>query len=121
MRSARPRALALSLVFSVSLLAPLLAGADDPDAGMVDLGDAGPADSPPEAPRTHGEVVFQVWESLFDVVLLRPLGAGATVGGFAFFVLSAPFVAASKGLPVTWDIFVLGPADYTFKRRLGEF
>jgi hypothetical protein len=54
-------------------------------------------------------------------VLLRPLGAGATVGGFVFFVLSAPFAAPSKGLSATWDIFVLGPADYTFKRRLGDF
>ena len=37
------------------------------------------------------------------------------------FVASVPFVAASGELLTSWDVFVLAPADYTFRRPLGDF
>ena len=88
---------------------------------MVDVGDGETAAEAPEAPPTAGEQAFSIWEKTFDLLLFRPLGVGATLGGSAFFLVSAPFVTAAGNLPVTWDIFVLGPFDYTFRRPLGEF
>ena len=121
LRSGRLRAHALTLALGVSLLAPFHAGADDPGAGTVDLGEGQPVADEPAPPPTRGERAFSVWEKAFDAVVLRPLGAGATVGGFAFFLISVPFTAPSKNIPVCWDIFVLGPYDYKFVRPLGEF
>jgi len=57
----------------------------------------------------------------FDVVLLRPLGFAATVGGFACFTVALPFSAIAQDIGTSWDIFVLGPADYTFTRPIGDF
>lgn len=57
----------------------------------------------------------------FDVVLLRPLGFAATVGGLACFAVASPFSAIAQEIGTSWDIFVLGPADYTFSRPLGDF
>jgi len=63
----------------------------------------------------------EVGAKAMDAVVLRPLGAAASVGGFVFFLISAPLVAASGEIGTTWDIFVLAPADYTFQRPLGTF
>ncbi len=64
------------------------------------------------------------WEflglSALDVLLLRPLGAASTLGGFAVFLVSVPFVAPSERIATSWDIFVYGPYDDTFLRPLGE-
>ena len=60
-------------------------------------------------------------EIIFDSVVLRPLGFVATVGGFAAFLLVAPWLAPSREIPYGWDSFVIGPADYTFRRPIGEF
>ena len=64
------------------------------------------------------------WElvglSALDAVILRPLGAVTTVGGFVFFLASVPFVAPSGHIGTAWDVFVYGPYDDTFVRPLGE-
>lgn len=120
-RPARSRALALTLALAALLLVPLQAAADDPDAGTVDLGEAEPAAEESEPVPAAGGVASSVGEKIFDVAVLRPLGVGATAGGMAFYLISVPFVAPAMNLPVTWDIFVLGPYDYTFVRPLGEF
>lgn len=57
----------------------------------------------------------------FDVVLLRPLGFLATAGGLACFAVASPFSAIAQEIGTSWDIFVMGPADYTFMRPLGDF
>jgi len=62
-----------------------------------------------------------VGEMIFDGLILRPLGTAATVGGFGVFVLTAPFLAPSMEIPYGWDTFVIGPADYTFRRPFGEW
>jgi len=60
-------------------------------------------------------------EITFDVLVLRPLGAAASCVGFGAFVVSVPFVAPSSGLDTSWEIFVLGPVEYTFQRPVGIF
>jgi len=57
----------------------------------------------------------------FDVMLLRPLSAVATIVGAPLFVASLPFVAPSGRVMESLDVFVLTPADYTVTRRLGDF
>lgn len=114
------RALALTLA-AVTMLAlvPLSAHADEAGQGTVDLGEAAETEDeapPPEVARRAG-----VGSQIFDVLLLRPLGALATLGGAVFFAISVPLVAPSKNIDVTRDIFLFGPYDYTFKRPLGEF
>lgn len=64
------------------------------------------------------------WElvglSVFDAVVLRPVGAVATLGGFVLFVASVPFVAPAGRIATSWDIFVYASYDDTFVRPLGE-
>ncbi|MCH7869953.1 MAG: hypothetical protein IH881_19840 [Myxococcales bacterium] len=64
------------------------------------------------------------WElmglSVFDAVVLRPVGAVATLGGFVLFVASVPFVAPAGRIATAWDIFVYASYDDTFVRPLGE-
>lgn len=57
--------------------------------------------------------------STLDVVIIRPLGMLASAVGLAMFVVSAPFVAPSRDFDTSWDVFVVGPAEYTFVRPLG--
>jgi hypothetical protein len=59
--------------------------------------------------------------AVLDILVLRPLAAAATVAGLPMFIASVPFVAASGELLTSWDVFVLAPADYTFRRPLGDF
>lgn len=58
--------------------------------------------------------------SLLDAVVLRPIGAMTTAGGFVIFLVAAPFVAPSGHLGTAWDVFVYGAYDETFVRPLGE-
>jgi hypothetical protein len=59
--------------------------------------------------------------SVFDILVLRPLGTAASAAGLGFFVAASPLAAVSGRIGTTWDIFVLGPVDYTFLRPLGDF
>lgn len=118
MRFDRILALALTAATLLALM-PLAAHSDEADPGTVDLGAAAEPEeeaAPPEPARRAG-----VGSQIFDVLVLRPLGALATLGGAVFFAISVPLVAPSKNVDVTRDIFLLGPFDYTFERPLGEF
>ncbi len=57
----------------------------------------------------------------FDVLLLRPLSAIATIVGVPFFVASVPFVAPAGEIMTSLDVFILAPAEYTITRPLGDF
>jgi hypothetical protein len=57
---------------------------------------------------------------VLDAAVVRPLGAIATVTGLAFFAISVPLVAPSGNIPTAWEVFFLGPAEYTFRRPLGD-
>ena len=56
-----------------------------------------------------------------DTTLARPVGAVATVTGFALFLVSSPFAALGGNTQESWDSLVASPATYTFKRPLGHF
>lgn len=55
-----------------------------------------------------------------DTVLVRPACFVATVFGSAFFVISLPFAAASKSVHHSANALVVGPAEATFTRPLGD-
>jgi hypothetical protein len=55
-----------------------------------------------------------------DAVIARPVGAVATVAGFAVFLVSSPFSALGGNTGEAWDSLVASPANYTFKRPLGH-
>ena len=56
-----------------------------------------------------------------DVTMARPVGAAATVAGFALFLVSSPFSLLGGNAGESWDNLVVAPAAYTFKRPLGHF
>ena len=89
-------------------------------------GQAGSAENESEAPvvvpsESRGAIAAEIGAKTFDVLVLRPIGAAAAVGGFGCFLILGPMAAASQGIGTVWDIFVLGPVDYTFERPLGDF
>lgn len=60
-------------------------------------------------------------DMLVDLVLVRPLGAVATVIGTAAFVISLPFTLPSGSADEAARELVGKPAEYTFNRPLGDF
>ena len=58
---------------------------------------------------------------LIDMAVARPLGAGVTVAGAALFIVFLPFSLVSGNVKDSWYKLVVKPAEYTFKRPLGEF
>jgi len=61
------------------------------------------------------------WAAFGDVLLVRPLGTAATVGGFGLFAVASPFAAMADATEEVFDTLVKAPADYTFDRELGDF
>jgi hypothetical protein len=58
---------------------------------------------------------------MYDLVVLRPIGAVATVVGSAFWLVSLPFSASGDNVDTATKKLVKEPAAFTFKRPLGEF
>lgn len=56
-----------------------------------------------------------------DLLLCRPLGLVAMLGGTAVFVVSSPFSALGGNFEEAWNSLVVNPAQYTFVRPLGQF
>ena len=54
-----------------------------------------------------------------DLLILRPVGVAALVGGSALFVLAAPFAALTGNTKETARTLVKTPFDFTFRRPLG--
>jgi len=90
--------LALSLITSVT--------------GFADSGSCNPCD---ESDWT----VERGWSAVGDVLLVRPLGVAATVGGFGLFAVASPFAAMADSTEEVFNTLVKAPADYTFDRELG--
>jgi len=61
------------------------------------------------------------WAAVGDVLLVRPLGTAATIGGFGIFAVASPFAAMADATEDVFDTLVKQPADYTFNRDLGDF
>lgn len=56
-----------------------------------------------------------------DLIAARPIGLVATVGGTLVYLISWPFSALGGNSDQAWQTLVVSPAEYTFKRPLGEF
>jgi hypothetical protein len=57
----------------------------------------------------------------FDLLIVRPLGLVATVGGMALFIAQLPLAVIQLDVPdVPNKKLVVEPARYTFVRPLGE-
>jgi hypothetical protein len=56
-----------------------------------------------------------------DLLVVRPLGAAATIGGFGLFAVVSPFAAMADGADDVFDTLVEKPGKYTFARDLGDF
>lgn len=56
-----------------------------------------------------------------DLLVVRPLGAAATVGGFGLFAVASPFAAMAGAADEVFDTLVEKPGEYTFVRDLGDF
>ena len=56
-----------------------------------------------------------------DVVVCRPIGLVALLGGSMFYVVSLPFTVPAGGTEQAKRTLVDYPYHYTFTRRLGEF
>lgn len=56
-----------------------------------------------------------------DIMAARPIGLAAMVGGAVVFLVSWPFSALGGNSDEAWDTLVVAPAEYTFRRPLGNF
>lgn len=90
---------------------------------LVSAGVAGSVETEPDAAPAESPAALaaEIGAKAFDAVILRPIGAAATVGGFGCFLILGPMAAPSQGIGTVWDTLVLGPAEYTFVRPLGDF
>jgi len=94
----------LVFVLAASLaLAPVAASAQSPDKQQT--------------PRDE----YSAAQMATDLLLARPLGFAATVLGTALFIVSLPFSAAGGNADQAGQILVKDPAEFTFKRPLGDF
>lgn len=57
---------------------------------------------------------------ILDLLVLRPVGLVATVGGLAFFIGSLPISLPTLSVGKAFNALVVNPASYTFVRKLGE-
>jgi hypothetical protein len=57
--------------------------------------------------------------TLFDVLILRPMGIASCVLGIATSVVAMPFVITSGGGYEVGDKLITEPIEYTFKRPVG--
>jgi hypothetical protein len=60
-------------------------------------------------------------EMLFDATIVRPMGLVGTVVGAAAWVVSLPFTLPSHSTERAAKQLVAKPAEFTFKRPLGQF
>jgi hypothetical protein len=56
-----------------------------------------------------------------DLIIVRPLGLVAMLGGTLVFVVSLPFSALGGNTAEAWNTLVTNPAEYTFHRPLGLY
>lgn len=55
-----------------------------------------------------------------DIFLARPASLLGTVAGAGFWIVTSPITFLNGNASDTYDLLVQTPADYTFKRPLGE-
>ena len=107
------------LVTSVLASLPVLRAAE-PEAETAAPQPPPPAEAP-LVPRTAAEHRADPVAVAADALVVRPVGLAATVLGAAIFVVALPFAALSGSVKDTGRTLVGQPADFTFKRKLGDF
>ena len=60
-------------------------------------------------------------DMVVDVVVMRPLGLAATMVGAVLTVVALPFTIPSGSVESSARELIVRPAEYTFKRPLGDF
>lgn len=60
-------------------------------------------------------------DMIVDVVVMRPLGLATTLVGTVLTVVALPFTIPSGSVRDSAQALIVQPAEYTFKRPLGEF
>ncbi len=55
-----------------------------------------------------------------DLLVVRPIGLVGTVAGAGFWLVTSPFTFINGTAAENFDLLVKTPADYTFRRPLGE-
>lgn len=60
-------------------------------------------------------------DMVVDVLVVRPLGLVTTAVGAVLTVVALPFTIPSGSVKESAQFMVVEPAEYTFKRPLGEF
>ncbi|MDM8517597.1 hypothetical protein QUF76_15480 [Desulfobacterales bacterium HSG16] len=60
-------------------------------------------------------------EIIFDVMLIRPFGLLATTIGSVAFLVALPFAAMTGQTEDVYDKMVAAPAEFTFKRPIGDY
>lgn len=60
-------------------------------------------------------------DMVVDAVVMRPLGLAATVVGTVLTVVALPFTIPGGSVERSARELILRPADYTFRRPLGDF
>ncbi len=68
-----------------------------------------------------GEHVSSGEAMAVDIIAARPIGLAAMVGGAVVFLVSLPFSALGGNSNEAWETLVVAPAEYTFRRPLGNF
>ena len=96
------------------LIASLVVSFSLATLALADSGACTPCDE-------DGWSVERGWAAFGDVLLVRPLGTAATIGGFGIFAVASPFAAMADATEEVFDTLVKEPADYTFNRDLGDF
>jgi hypothetical protein len=56
-----------------------------------------------------------------DFFIARPIGLASLIIGTVSFIVSSPFSALGDNIGQAYDLMVVEPAVYTFKRPLGGF
>lgn len=60
-------------------------------------------------------------DMMVDVLVVRPLGVATTAVGTILTVIALPFTLPSGSVRESAEMMIVKPAEYTFKRPLGEF
>lgn len=60
-------------------------------------------------------------DMVVDAVVMRPLGLAATLVGTVLTVVALPFTIPSGSVESSARELIVKPAEYTFKRPLGDF
>jgi len=60
-------------------------------------------------------------DMVVDLVLIRPLGLATTIVGTALTIIALPFTLPSGSVNESAQAMIVKPAEYTFKRPLGQF